>query len=74
MTLAGVASVWGTLGRADGWDLERVITEGYERSIWTSKSVEFENHPPLARVLRVDVATLFVDLDSSSVDATAPTL
>ncbi|MFE7072575.1 phage portal protein [Streptomyces sp. NPDC057620] len=40
MTLAGVTNVWGTPGRADGWDLERVIVEGYERSIWTFKSVE----------------------------------
>ncbi|MFB6630014.1 phage portal protein [Streptomyces sp. NPDC056362] len=37
---AGVTNVWGTPGRADGWDLERVIVEGYERSIWTFKSVE----------------------------------
>ncbi|MFJ4988756.1 phage portal protein [Streptomyces sp. NPDC088732] len=40
MTYAGVTSVWGTEGRADGWDLDRVITEGYERSIWTFKAVE----------------------------------
>ncbi|MEV8344563.1 phage portal protein [Streptomyces niveus] len=40
MTLAGVTNVWGTPGRADGWDLERVIVEGYERSIWTFKSIE----------------------------------
>ncbi|MFF1600812.1 phage portal protein [Streptomyces mirabilis] len=40
MTYAGVTNVWGTPGRADGWDLERVIIEGYERSIWTFKSVE----------------------------------
>ncbi|MEU5748223.1 phage portal protein [Streptomyces sp. NPDC047726] len=40
MAYAGVTNVWGTPGRADGWDLERVIIEGYERSIWTFKSVE----------------------------------
>ncbi|MFD9190401.1 phage portal protein [Streptomyces phaeochromogenes] len=40
MSYAGVTNVWGTPGRADGWDMERVITEGYERSIWTFKSVE----------------------------------
>ncbi|MFJ4880049.1 phage portal protein [Streptomyces sp. NPDC088745] len=40
MSYAGVTNVWGTPGRADGWDMERVIVEGYERSIWTFKSVE----------------------------------
>ncbi|NML55160.1 phage portal protein [Streptomyces sp. R302] len=40
VSYAGVTNVWGTPGRADGWDLERVIVEGYERSIWTFKSVE----------------------------------
>ncbi|MET8696945.1 phage portal protein [Streptomyces bauhiniae] len=40
VTYAGVTNVWGTPGRADGWDLERVIIEGYERSIWTFKAVE----------------------------------
>ena len=40
MSYAGITNVWGTPGRADGWDLERVIIEGYERSIWTFKSVE----------------------------------
>ncbi|MGW0885904.1 phage portal protein [Streptomyces sp. NPDC002671] len=40
MSYAGVTNVWGTPGRADGWDLERVIIEGYERSIWTFKSME----------------------------------
>ncbi|WP_411147387.1 phage portal protein [Streptomyces sp. A30] len=40
MTYAGVTNVWGTPGRADGWDMERVVVEGYERSIWTFKSVE----------------------------------
>ncbi|MET8517840.1 hypothetical protein [Streptomyces sp. NPDC005077] len=40
MSMGGVTNVWGTPGRADGWDLERVIVEGYERSIWTFKSIE----------------------------------
>ncbi|MFF9901245.1 phage portal protein [Streptomyces longispororuber] len=40
MSFAGVTNVWGTPGRANGWDMERVIIEGYERSIWTFKSVE----------------------------------
>ncbi|MFF7838788.1 phage portal protein [Streptomyces ossamyceticus] len=40
MTYAGVTNVWGTPGRADGWDMDRVIIEGYERSIWTFKSIE----------------------------------
>ena len=30
MSYAGITNVWGTPGRADGWDLERVIIEGYE--------------------------------------------
>ncbi|MFJ2745330.1 phage portal protein [Streptomyces sp. NPDC087440] len=40
MTYAGVTNVWGTEGRADGWDMDRVIVDGYERSIWTFKAVE----------------------------------
>ncbi|MEU6756001.1 phage portal protein [Streptomyces sp. NPDC046685] len=40
MSYAGVTTVWGTEGRADGWDMDRVISEGYERSIWTFKAVE----------------------------------
>ncbi|MFD0432056.1 phage portal protein [Streptomyces zhihengii] len=40
VSYAGVTNIWGTQGRADGWDLERVIVEGYERSIWTFKAVE----------------------------------
>ncbi|MGW2550106.1 phage portal protein [Streptomyces sp. NPDC001635] len=40
MTYAGTTNVWGTPGRADGWDLERVVIEGYERSVWTFKSIE----------------------------------
>ncbi|MFE1270651.1 phage portal protein [Streptomyces sp. NPDC058758] len=31
---------WGTEARADGWDLDRVITEGYERSVWTFKAID----------------------------------
>ncbi|MFD4795003.1 phage portal protein [Streptomyces anulatus] len=46
MSYAGTSSVWGLPGRADGWDMERVIVEGYERSIWTFKSVEaISKHP-----------------------------
>ncbi|MFI6142451.1 phage portal protein [Streptomyces griseus] len=46
MSYAGTSSVWGLPGRADGWDMERVILEGYERSIWTFKSVEaISKHP-----------------------------
>ncbi|MFJ5121842.1 phage portal protein [Kitasatospora sp. NPDC088548] len=44
-SLPGVTSVYGTEGRADGWDLERVVTEGYEQGIWVFKSVEtIANH------------------------------
>ncbi|MFB6700185.1 phage portal protein [Streptomyces rubiginosohelvolus] len=46
MSYAGTSHVWGLPGRADGWDMERVIIEGYERSIWTFKSVEaISKHP-----------------------------
>ncbi|MEU8911778.1 phage portal protein [Streptomyces nigrescens] len=46
MTYAGTTTVWGTENRAAGWDLDRVIQEGYERSIWTFKSVEaISKHP-----------------------------
>ncbi|MFP3991011.1 phage portal protein [Streptomyces sp. E11-3] len=46
MTYAGTTTMWGIEGRAAGWDLDRVITEGYERSIWTFKSVEaISKHP-----------------------------
>ncbi|MEV7512061.1 phage portal protein [Streptomyces sp. NPDC091201] len=46
MTYAGVTNVWGTEGRAAGWDMDRVIEEGYQRSIWTFKSVEaISKHP-----------------------------
>ncbi|WP_445520357.1 phage portal protein [Streptomyces sp. NEAU-174] len=46
LTYAGTTTVWGTEDRAAGWDLDRVIQEGYERSIWTFKSVEaISKHP-----------------------------
>ncbi|KOT76377.1 hypothetical protein ADK70_38530 [Streptomyces rimosus subsp. pseudoverticillatus] len=46
MTYAGTTTMWGTEGRAAGWDLDRVITEGYERSTWTFKAVEaISKHP-----------------------------
>ncbi|MEW1677817.1 phage portal protein [Streptomyces noursei] len=37
---AGTGNVWGTEGRADGWDLDRVVTEGYERGVWVFKAVD----------------------------------
>lgn len=39
-TYAGTSNVWSTEGRADGWDLDRVVTEGYERVIWVYKAIE----------------------------------
>ncbi|MFE3139647.1 phage portal protein [Streptomyces scopuliridis] len=46
MTYAGTTTVWGTEDRAAGWDLDRVIQEGYERSIWTFKAIEaISKHP-----------------------------
>jgi HK97 family phage portal protein len=39
-TYAGTTNVWGTEGRADGWDLGRVVTEGYERVIWVYKAID----------------------------------
>ncbi|MFJ2225549.1 phage portal protein [Streptomyces anulatus] len=46
MSYAGTSHLWGLPGRADNWDMERVIVEGYERSIWTFKSVEaISKHP-----------------------------
>jgi HK97 family phage portal protein len=36
----GITTVWGTEGRADGWNLDRVISEGYERIPWVFKSIE----------------------------------
>lgn len=37
---AGTGNIWGTEGRADGWDMDRVITEGYERVVWVFKAVD----------------------------------
>jgi HK97 family phage portal protein len=37
---AGTSNVWGTEGRADGWDLGRVVTEGYERVVWVYKAID----------------------------------
>ncbi|MFF0481955.1 phage portal protein [Streptomyces sp. NPDC004435] len=38
--------MWGTENRGAGWDLDRVIQEGYERSVWTFKAVEaISKHP-----------------------------
>ncbi|WP_167162965.1 phage portal protein [Streptomyces sp. MBT27] len=39
-TFAGTGNIWGTEGRADGWDMDRVITEGYERVVWVYKAVD----------------------------------
>ncbi|MFJ5143038.1 phage portal protein [Streptomyces sp. NPDC088707] len=39
-TYAGTSNVWSTEGRADGWDVDRVVTEGYERVIWVYKAIE----------------------------------
>ncbi|MFD7832420.1 phage portal protein [Streptomyces sp. MJM8645] len=39
-SLPGITAEYGTEGRADGWDLERVISEGYEQGVWVFKSVE----------------------------------
>ncbi|MFI6686615.1 phage portal protein [Streptomyces sp. NPDC050485] len=51
MTFAETTTAWGTEGRAENWDLDRVISEGYERSIWTFKSVEaISKHPGALRV------------------------
>ncbi|NEA53577.1 phage portal protein [Streptomyces sp. SID13666] len=40
VTYAGTTNAWGTEGRADGWDMDRVVSEGYEKTIWVFKSVE----------------------------------
>ncbi|MFD3514896.1 phage portal protein [Streptomyces sp. NPDC058657] len=53
MTYAGTTTMWGTEGRAAGWDLDRVITEGYERSIWAFKSVEAISKHPSALTLEI---------------------
>ncbi|MBT2396231.1 phage portal protein [Streptomyces sp. ISL-100] len=53
MTYAGTTTVWGTENRAAGWDLDRVIQEGYERSIWTFKSVEAISKHPSALTVEI---------------------
>ncbi|MEV0444640.1 phage portal protein [Streptomyces spectabilis] len=53
MTFAGTTTVWGTENRAAGWDLDRVIQEGYERSIWTFKSVEAISKHPSALTVEI---------------------
>ncbi|MFJ9416721.1 phage portal protein [Streptomyces sp. NPDC101227] len=53
MTYAGTTTAWGTENRAAGWDLDRVIQEGYERSIWTFKSVEAISKHPSALTLEI---------------------
>ncbi|AKN68749.1 hypothetical protein QR97_02075 [Streptomyces sp. PBH53] len=51
MTYAGTTTVWGAEDRAASWDLDRVISEGYERSIWTFKAVEaISKHPSALKV------------------------
>ncbi|WP_329317340.1 phage portal protein (plasmid) [Streptomyces sp. NBC_01278] len=37
---AGTSNIWGTEGRADGWDMDRVVTEGYERVVWVFKAID----------------------------------
>ncbi|MFB6505634.1 phage portal protein [Streptomyces sp. NPDC056099] len=37
---AGTSNVWSTEGRADGWDIGRVVTEGYERVVWVYKAID----------------------------------
>jgi HK97 family phage portal protein len=39
-TYAGTSNRWGTEGRADGWDIGRVVTEGYERVVWVYKAID----------------------------------
>ncbi|MFJ4342584.1 phage portal protein [Streptomyces sp. NPDC088915] len=39
-THATATTSWGTEGRADGWDLNKVVTEGFEQSIWTFKAID----------------------------------
>ncbi|NUL21832.1 phage portal protein [Streptomyces lunaelactis] len=53
MTYAGTMTAWGTEGRAAGWDLDRVITEGYERSIWTFKAIEAISKHPSALTVEI---------------------
>ncbi|MFD4933402.1 phage portal protein [Streptomyces virginiae] len=37
---AGTANIWSTEGRADGWDIGRVVSEGYERVVWVYKAID----------------------------------
>ncbi|HET9654291.1 MAG TPA: phage portal protein, partial [Kineosporiaceae bacterium] len=37
---SGTTTIYGLQDRAAGWDMETVVTEGYERSIWVFKCVE----------------------------------
>ncbi|MER7468727.1 hypothetical protein [Streptomyces sp. NPDC097981] len=37
---AGTSNVWSTEGRADGWDIGRVVSEGYERVVWVYKAID----------------------------------
>ncbi|MEU7228915.1 phage portal protein [Streptomyces chrestomyceticus] len=39
-TYAGTSNIWSTEGRADGWDIGRVVTEGYERVVWVYKAID----------------------------------
>ncbi|MFB8026003.1 MULTISPECIES: phage portal protein [unclassified Streptomyces] len=39
-TFAGTSNIWSTEGRADGWDVGRVVTEGYERVVWVYKAID----------------------------------
>lgn len=39
-TYAGTSNIWSTEGRADGWDVGRVVTEGYERVVWVYKAID----------------------------------
>ncbi|MCX4677623.1 phage portal protein [Streptomyces sp. NBC_01433] len=53
MTIAGTTTMWGTENRAAGWDLDRVIQEGYERSIWTFKAIEAISKHPAALAVEI---------------------
>ncbi|MER7759451.1 phage portal protein [Streptomyces sp. NPDC097619] len=37
---AGTSNIWSTEGRADGWDVGRVVSEGYERVVWVYKAID----------------------------------
>ncbi|MGW1275504.1 phage portal protein [Streptomyces tsukubensis] len=46
MAYAGTTTLWGSDNRAAGWDLDRVVQEGYERSVWAFKAIEaISKHP-----------------------------